>query len=100
MTRKVHHEKSNVSVDVNKTMTGSEVDQLDVRFQGSTSIDFKYKCKYCGKLFLFPSYLERHLKSHTGEKPFVCELCGKSFTRNYGIKKHMMLYHTEASFPS
>ena len=34
----------------------------------------KLLCKYCNKCFPQPSNLDIHTKTHTGEKPYKCEL--------------------------
>ena len=45
-------------------------------------------CKICGKLFKYPSDLQRHMMYHTGERPYVCPVCNKGFTR-----KQTLIYH-------
>ena len=53
-----------------------------------------HSCTYCSSCFARFSDLIRHVKIHTGEKPFICEICGYASSQNR-IKEHMvMVMHT------
>ncbi|TRY97774.1 hypothetical protein DNTS_008275 [Danionella cerebrum] len=48
----------------------------------------KHVCQHCGKDCLKPSVLEKHLRCHTGERPYPCTTCGISFKTQSNLYKH------------
>jgi transcription factor STE12 len=71
-----------LEVDFPSTVTGKPV----------TSKAFVCPLFSCGRLFKRLEHLKRHLRTHTMERPYQCELCMKRFSRSDNLNQHLRIH--------
>lgn len=53
-----------------------------------------WTCQHCNKVFTQNSNYKNHMRTHSDERPFVCEICNIGFKERYHLKKHVLFKHT------
>uniref|UniRef100_A0A4W3JKW6 Zinc finger and BTB domain-containing protein 7C n=1 Tax=Callorhinchus milii TaxID=7868 RepID=A0A4W3JKW6_CALMI len=56
------------------------------------------QCPICNKVIQGAGKLPRHMRTHTGEKPYTCNICGVRFTRQDKLKIHMRKHTGERPY--
>ena len=59
-----------------------------------------FVCNTCGRAFRQPGNLTRHKLTHTSIKPHICPVCHKAFNRASNLQTHMRTHGNSGAYPS
>ena len=62
--------------------------QSALNLHRKTHLPPAFKCDFCPTMFAQKINRDRHMNTHTGVKPYECELCDERFAQEYGLKVH------------
>ncbi|XP_008330281.1 zinc finger and BTB domain-containing protein 8B [Cynoglossus semilaevis] len=88
-----------VRMDESLAFVGSSIMEIQTDWLGEDAGDGLvvpvklHKCPFCPYTAKQKGIMKRHIRCHTGERPFPCHLCGKRFTRQEHLRSHALSVH-------
>ncbi|XP_071610135.1 zinc finger protein 710 isoform X1 [Heliangelus exortis] len=52
----------------------------------------EFKCEVCGREFTLQANMKRHMLIHTSVRPYQCHICFKTFVQKQTLKTHMIVH--------
>ncbi|KZT57634.1 hypothetical protein CALCODRAFT_271990 [Calocera cornea HHB12733] len=59
-----------------------------------------HPCPVCKATFTRPQHVARHMRSHTGDRPYKCQQCGDQFARSDLLSRHVNKCHSNNPQPT
>lgn len=75
-----------------RTLTTITADTLNTKIVSAPDSNSKFHCDICLKPFVSKRNVQRHMLSHTGEKPWMCEFCFKRFRQKPHLEQHVNIH--------
>lgn len=84
---------------VNSECGGQQFSSYEKLEDHCVKLHRRYLCGFCGKGFTAKPNRDRHVRYHTGLKPYKCSLCAMAFHRGDDLKYHRTTKHSRDSVP-
>ncbi|ROT79426.1 putative ras-responsive element-binding protein 1-like isoform X4 [Penaeus vannamei] len=76
--------------------TSSNTMSEEAKRSAYSSAPQKQKCPFCQRKFPWSSSLVRHIRTHTGQKPYLCPVCHFPFTTKSNCDRHLLRKHPDS----
>ena len=76
---------------------GVSEEMAELREVGSGPDVGLYRCEVCNNEYTYRSSLKIHMRNHTGEMPYKCNICKKHFRCRRYCRKHVISHGKESS---
>ncbi|CDH54449.1 hypothetical protein RO3G_06264 [Lichtheimia corymbifera JMRC:FSU:9682] len=92
-----HHPYPTTTMTQSKKSLHADPGTANNKVVSSTATPRRYKCTVCVKRFTRPSSLATHMHSHTGEKPYQCQVegCGRRFSVVSNLRRHAKIHNNQ-----
>ncbi|KAJ0027096.1 hypothetical protein NQD34_018096 [Periophthalmus magnuspinnatus] len=89
---------SNHQVHIGDTAAEDSDLSPEPRTSGDVSKRKKHQCYFCQKIFKSKKGLQRHIRIHTGDKPYSCPVCDRRFAQLSGLTVHKRTHTQEQPY--
>ncbi|XP_019631525.1 PREDICTED: zinc finger protein 37-like [Branchiostoma belcheri] len=86
-----------VSMEMDQSLLNQQQQEMEMP-EASCSTRKLHRCPHCNYATTWSSVLTRHLRTHTGEKPFKCPDCDYSASQKGTLDRHMAVHNGERPF--
>ena len=70
-----------------------ETNEVDYATKLNSKDKRRFECSFCGNKFIRASHLYRHIRIHTGVKPYLCPICKNRFARSDYVSAHILHHY-------